>query len=119
MLQTLAMGALTIAEFGSTEQKNMILPEVITGKCILTGAFQEWGINDPYSSSLKAEETNGSWSLTGSKPAVPAANIANYIVAPAITDAGDIASSSYQQTNHPSQSQIVQQQIGNCTVKLR
>jgi len=91
LLQTLAMGALPIAEFGSTEQKNMILPEVITGKCILTGAFQEWGINDPYSSSLKAEETNGSWSLTGSKPAVPAANIANYIVAPAITDAGDIA----------------------------
>ena len=53
MLQTLAMGALPIAEFGSTEQKNMILPEVITGKCT-TGAFQEWGINDPYSSSLKA-----------------------------------------------------------------
>ena len=68
----------------------MILPEVITGMYPYS-AFQEWGINDPYSSSLKAEETNGSWSLTGSKPAVPAANIANYIVAPAITDAGDTA----------------------------
>ena len=47
LLQTLAMGALPVAEFGSTEQKNMILPEVITGKCILTGAFQEWGIMTP------------------------------------------------------------------------
>ncbi|GIR35947.1 MAG: hypothetical protein CM15mP49_13320 [Actinomycetota bacterium] len=39
----------------------MILPEVITGKCILTGAFQEWGINDPTArhSKLKKQTAHG------------------------------------------------------------
>ena len=41
LLPTLAMGALPIAEFGSAEQKSRILPQVISGDCVLTGAFQE------------------------------------------------------------------------------
>jgi acyl-CoA dehydrogenase len=90
LLQTLAMGALPLAEFGSDDQKNRILPQVIKGEYVLTGAFQEWGINDPLTTSLKAEEKDGQWILTGSKPAVPAVNIASYIVAPASTSAGDI-----------------------------
>jgi acyl-CoA dehydrogenase len=90
LLQTLAMGALPLAEFGSDDQKNRILPQVITGEYVLTGAFQEWGINDSLSTSLKAQEKDGKWILSGAKPAVPAANIATYIVAPALTSTNEI-----------------------------
>ncbi len=47
LLATLAMGVLPIIEFGSEDQKDRILPKVASGECILTGAFQEWVINDP------------------------------------------------------------------------
>ena len=91
LLPTLAMGALPIAEFGSVEQKSRILPQVISGDCVLTGAFQEWGINDPYNTSLKAEMKDDQWILHGSKPAVPAANKASFIVAPAQTTINEIS----------------------------
>ncbi|HJM27955.1 MAG TPA: acyl-CoA dehydrogenase family protein [Acidimicrobiales bacterium] len=85
LLPTLAMGALPIAEFGSEEQKALILPKVIAGDCILTGAYQEWGSNNPLHTSLTAEFVDGKWLLNGSKPAVPSANNADYVIATART----------------------------------
>ncbi len=85
LLPTLAMGVLPITEFGSQDQKDRILPKVASGECILTGAFQEWGINDPRETSLTAELVTGKWLLTGSKPAVPAAHLADYVIASALT----------------------------------
>lgn len=85
LLPTLAMGALPIIEFGSDEQKSQILPKVTSGQCILTGAFQEWGINNPLNTSLNAELIDSRWHLTGSKPAVPSAENADYFVVSAQT----------------------------------
>ena len=91
LLPTLAMGALPVAEFGSSEQKARILPNVISGECILTGAYQEWGINDPLQTSVTAELVDDEWLLTGSKPAVPAANNADFVITTAHTGEDNVS----------------------------
>lgn len=88
LLATLVMGALPISQFGSPEQKTALLPGVVAGDVVLSGAYQEWGANDPMGSSVSAELVDGVWTLTGSKPAVPAAHIAQRIVVPATVDGG-------------------------------
>ena len=86
-LPTLVMGALPIVEFGTAEQQSRLLPAIASGKCIVTGGFQEWGANNPLDTSLEAQYKDGQWTLNGAKPAVPAAHIADYLVVPAKTDA--------------------------------
>lgn len=87
LLPTLVMGALPIVEFGTAEQQSRLLPAIASGKCIVTGGFQEWGANNPLDTSLEAQYKDGQWTLNGAKPAVPAAHIADYLVVPAKTDA--------------------------------
>ena len=86
LLPTLAMGALPIVEFGTPEQQKKILPKIASGECIITGGFQEWGANNPMDSSLHAEFNGEHWIINGTKPAVPAAHLADYIVLPAKTE---------------------------------
>ena len=85
LLPTLVMGALPIAEFGTPEQQRRLLPAIASGECIITGGFQEWGANNPMDTSLHAEFDGQQWTISGSKPAVPAAHVANYILVPAKT----------------------------------
>lgn len=91
LLPTLAMGALAVTKFGSVEQRSRLLPAVTSGECILTGAFQEWGANDPMETSLEAELEGAQWIITGSKPAVPAGHIADYIIVPARTGTNEMS----------------------------
>ena len=85
LLPTLIMGALPIAEFGTPEQQNRLLPKIVSGECIMTGGFQEWGANNPMDPSLLAEFNGEHWIINGTKPAVPVAHLADYIVLPAKT----------------------------------
>ena len=81
---TLVLGAMPIAEFGSPGLRDRWLRAVATGQAVLTGAFSEWGANDALSSSVTAVRLpDGSWELSGSKPAVPAAGVADAVVVPA------------------------------------
>ena len=87
LLPTLVMGALPIVEFGTAEQQSRLLPAIASGKCIVTGGFQEWGANNPLDTSLEAQCKDGQWTLNGAKPTIPAAHIADYVLVPAKTDA--------------------------------
>lgn len=91
MLSTLVMGAMVIGEYGSAEQRQQWLPGVVDGSVVLTGAYQEWGANDPTRSSVTATATGDGWTLSGSKPAVAAAHIADRIVVPATTGDGELS----------------------------
>lgn len=81
---TLVLGAMPIAAFGSPALRNRWLGDVVSGQTVLTGAFSEWGADDALSSSVVAtRRDDGSWELNGSKPAVPAARVADAVVVPA------------------------------------
>ncbi len=81
---TLVLGAMPIAEFGTPALRNRWLGAVVAGQAVLTGALSEWGTDDALSPSVTAARLpDGSWELNGSKPAVPAAGVADAVVVPA------------------------------------
>ena len=88
---TLVLGAMPIAEFGNPALRNRWLAAAASGKAVLTGALSEWGADDALSPSVTAARGHdGSWHLNGSKPAVPAAGVADAVVVPArISGDGD------------------------------
>jgi alkylation response protein AidB-like acyl-CoA dehydrogenase len=80
---TLVLGAVPIAELGSPEQRARWLPRVATGDVVLTGALSSSGANDVFSPGVTATAAGGGWTLSGTKPSVPAAHVAACIVVPA------------------------------------
>jgi acyl-CoA dehydrogenase len=85
--ETVVLGGLPIAEFGSEAQKASILPELAAGHRILTAALvePEGEIEAP---TVRAAGKDGGWQLDGTKSYVPAAGIADQILVSAMTDAG-------------------------------
>ena len=78
---TLVLGAMPIAEFGNQTLRDRWLGAVASGQAVLTGALSEWGADDAYSPSVTAARLpDGSWELNGSKPAVPAAGLADAVL---------------------------------------
>ncbi len=75
------LGALTVLEAGSEEQKQRFLPKVAKGEIILTLAIAEPNaINKPEYFEVKAQATRNGYSINGIKLFVPDANVADYIV---------------------------------------
>jgi 3-oxocholest-4-en-26-oyl-CoA dehydrogenase beta subunit len=85
---TLVLGALPLAEFGTADQQGRWLPGVATGDVVLTAALAELGANDPFRPSVRAARHGDGWHLDGSKPAVPAAHVADRVLVPATVDGG-------------------------------
>ena len=81
ILETLVLGALPLAEFGSEAQKAEWLPKVASGDAILTAAL----LGDALP---RARSDGDDFSLSGSRLFVPAAAMADAVLVPAETDAG-------------------------------
>jgi 3-oxocholest-4-en-26-oyl-CoA dehydrogenase beta subunit len=77
--ETVILGALPVARFGSEKQQARWLPAVADGSAVLTAALEP--------GTIRAERRSA-WSLTGSCPAVPAAHLAAAVVVPATLDDG-------------------------------
>ena len=74
-----AVAAMTLADFGHRS----LLGPVLGGDAILTIALAEAGVGDPFAPALVAAPVGDGWSLTGTKPSVPAAHIATRVLMPA------------------------------------
>ncbi len=86
---TVLLGALTLTEAGTEEQKKKYLPQVASGKAILTVALTEpsaiWTADGV---SLKAARKGDGYVLSGTKLFVPDANVADWIICVARTATG-------------------------------
>ena len=82
LVQTL-MAALTIAEHGTETQQAVWLPGVADGSVILTAALDGAGVNDPFQSGVQATATASGFTLSGVRPAVAGAHVANAVLVPA------------------------------------
>ncbi|HKY17030.1 MAG TPA: acyl-CoA dehydrogenase family protein [Microthrixaceae bacterium] len=85
--ETLALGALPIAEFGSDEVAAKWLGGVVDGSTVLTAAWHEDN-GDPLRPVVSAKSGADGWTITGTKICVPAGAIAQAVVVPAATDDG-------------------------------
>jgi alkylation response protein AidB-like acyl-CoA dehydrogenase len=86
LLETLVLGALPIAEFGSEAQRERWLRPVAEGRSVLTAALD----GAPGGAASVAARSDGSiWILDGTVGDVPFAAIAERILVPAETPEGD------------------------------
>jgi alkylation response protein AidB-like acyl-CoA dehydrogenase len=85
--ETVVLGALAIAEFGSAAQKKEILSEVAAGQRILTAALVEVEASSLIPKTL-ARRVGDGWQLDGAKAYVPAAEISDQILVSATTEEG-------------------------------
>jgi 3-oxocholest-4-en-26-oyl-CoA dehydrogenase beta subunit len=86
VLPTVVLGALPIAQFGTEEQRQRLLPGVVAGDTVLTAALVETG-TDPLHPTTTARPDGDGWRVDGVKTLVPAGLIADRILVPAV--AGD------------------------------
>ena len=84
---TVVLGALSILDVGSNEQKQEYLPKIIRGEKILTLALTEPGYRNYHASSVTVEAAhdNGSYIIRGTKLFVTDAHIADYLLCVAKT----------------------------------
>jgi alkylation response protein AidB-like acyl-CoA dehydrogenase len=87
-LETLVLGALPIAEFGTPEQRARWLAEVAAGRALLSAALDDAGSADPAAPATRARAEAGGWRLYGTKREVPCARRAARVLVPASTAEG-------------------------------
>ena len=80
LLETIALGALPIAQFGSDAQRAAWLPRIIAGDAILTTAFDE---PDNLDVTTPRTTATADGVLHGHKLAVPAGHVADAVLVPA------------------------------------
>ena len=88
-LSTVVLGALPVAQFGSDEQQQRLLPGVASGERLLTAALVEVGA-DPRRPVTTARRDGDGWVLDGEKICVPDGTLADHLLVPASTDDGVI-----------------------------
>ncbi|WP_118915555.1 acyl-CoA dehydrogenase family protein [Mycobacterium shigaense] len=86
---TLILGADPIARHGTREQQQRFLPGVVAGTRILTAGLAEPGRSDPTRPVTTARRDGAGWRLDGVKELVPAAQLADTVLIPAVCD-GDV-----------------------------
>jgi 3-oxocholest-4-en-26-oyl-CoA dehydrogenase beta subunit len=89
VLATLAYGAAPIARFGSDAQRDDLLPRVVAGDLVLTAGLVE-PLGDPLRPITTATPDGDGWVLDGLKTCVPAGLVADRVIVPAATAAGEI-----------------------------
>lgn len=77
--ETVLLGAMPIACFGSQQQQGRWLPRVAGGSAVLTAALEPGAVR---------ASADGTWSLAGSCVSVPAGHLADAVVVPAVLDDG-------------------------------
>lgn len=88
--ETVVLGALPIAEFGTPAQRERFLPGVLAGELLLTAALSEEGAADTAGPRTRATRTERGWELVGTKTSVPIAPLAGAALIPAATDDGAV-----------------------------
>ncbi len=89
LLETAVLGALPIAQFGSSAQRERWLPRAACGEAVLTAALIE-PHREPAEPGTRAVAAGAGFRLTGEKLAVPAGPIADAILVPAALASGGV-----------------------------
>ncbi len=88
MWETLVLGALPLARYGTPAQQREFLPGVVTGEVLLTAALVEPGAGDPTRPQTRAVRTSQGWQLSGVKTQVSLAQEAARVLVSASTEPG-------------------------------
>jgi alkylation response protein AidB-like acyl-CoA dehydrogenase len=90
VLPLIVLGALPVAEFGTDEQRQSLLPGVAAGETILTAALVEDGTEPLRVPTTTATRDGDIWRIHGTKTCVPAGLLADHVLVPAATGEGTL-----------------------------
>jgi alkylation response protein AidB-like acyl-CoA dehydrogenase len=82
------LGGLPVARFGNEEQKKRLLPALIAGDLVLSGALTEPGTEDPLDPQATARREGDDWVLDGTKGLAPYAHVADRVLVAGKVEAG-------------------------------
>ncbi len=85
-LETLVMGALPVARFGTPDQQARLLPPIIAGDLFLTASLREPGSRLPDRPTTRALPDGDAWRLTGVRDCVSGLEGASAILIPAMIE---------------------------------
>jgi alkylation response protein AidB-like acyl-CoA dehydrogenase len=89
VLESLVLGGLLLARFGTEEQKRAWLPRIASGKAVLTAGLQDAGSEEGTAPATRARREASGFRLSGAKRLVPFARRADRIlVAAGLPDEG-------------------------------
>ena len=86
-----------IAGFGSAEQKQRLLPRLVSGECVGAEAVEELGLDagkdacSPGNLGVRAQRSGDGWSLSGAQRLVTNASVAGVVIVYAASDVGPTA----------------------------
>ncbi|MCW2897649.1 MAG: acyl-CoA dehydrogenase domain protein [Actinomycetia bacterium] len=83
LLETVALGAVTIARLGTAAQRDRWLPGVVAGTTLLTAALAEPAAAGRGQPAARARKSGAGWSLSGASTQVPLAGLADAVLVPA------------------------------------
>ncbi|GAB5451907.1 MAG: acyl-CoA dehydrogenase family protein [Halioglobus sp.] len=89
LFASLVLGGLPLTEFGSADQQQRYLAALATGEAKFSAALAEVGMNAAVATAVHAKQSGDDWVLKGSKAVVPDGAVADYILVPAQTSAGE------------------------------
>jgi 3-oxocholest-4-en-26-oyl-CoA dehydrogenase beta subunit len=81
--ETLVLGAVPIAHFGSVAQRERWLPGVVQGQVVLTAALNGCTASPTSSPAVSAQADGDAFVLDGTELAVPQAHVADRVIVPA------------------------------------
>jgi acyl-CoA dehydrogenase len=87
-LESIVLGAGTVARFGSAEQVTRYAATAATGDLVIAPALAEPGVGDQDRPVTRAEPAGAGWRLRGTKSLVPAGAAAGLFLVTAATPAG-------------------------------
>ncbi|MEM7284561.1 MAG: acyl-CoA dehydrogenase family protein [Pseudomonadota bacterium] len=85
LFSTAVLGTTAIVQGGTQEQKTDLLGQIVSGELLTALALEESAHHSPYNISTKAEGSDGSYKLSGSKKFVIDGHIANKLIVAART----------------------------------
>lgn len=88
--ETVVLGALALARYGTDGQRRTWLPRVAEGSVVLAAALEDLGAGRPWTPGVRATGGEGDWRLTGTGTAVPFAQVADAVLVPARTPNGSV-----------------------------
>jgi alkylation response protein AidB-like acyl-CoA dehydrogenase len=88
LLESLVLGGLPLARFGSEEQKRTWLPRIAAGKAVLSAALLDAGSDQLTAPATRARRQGAGFRLSGAKRLVPFARRADRLLVPAALPEG-------------------------------
>jgi alkylation response protein AidB-like acyl-CoA dehydrogenase len=88
--ETVVLGALPLARYGTDKQQSTWLPRVADGTSVLTASLESLGPGRPWATTVHAKGSDDGWELTGTGTSVSFGHLADAVVVPASTESGSV-----------------------------